>query len=109
MSSFFFQTENESWGGYGVQIEAGEGDRMGCFCQQSSGHRVHSELNMSCSGGADRDLQAGCRQEQREGRTSIRCGVLAPTVRITTTGAKAPLPSPTSLLNRTAPCSSIYF
>lgn len=103
---FFLKQKKRARGGYGVRIEAGEGDRMGCFCQQSSGHRVHSALNMSCSGGADRDLQTGCRQEQREGRRSIRCDVLGPTVRITTTGAKAPLPS---LLNRTAPRSSIYF
>lgn len=103
---FFLKLKKRARGGYGVRIEAGEGDRMGCFCQQSSGHRVHSALNMSCSGGADRDLQTGCRQEQREGRRSIRCDVLGPTVRITMTGAKAPLPS---LLNRTAPRSSIYF
>lgn len=94
---FSLKQKKRARGGYGVRIEAGEGDRMGCFCQQSSGHRVHSALNMSCSGGADRDLQTGCRQEQREGRRSIRCDVLGP---ITMTGAKAPLPS---LLNRTAP------
>lgn len=50
--------------------------------------------------------QVAGRSREREGRRSIRCDVLGPTVRITMTGAKAPLPS---LLNRTAPCSSIYF
>lgn len=43
---------------------------MGCFCQRSSGHRVHPELNMSCSGGADGALQTGCRSGERGGEAS---------------------------------------
>lgn len=61
-------SSNWGWGGW----------QNGMFCQWSSGRRVHFELNMSCSGGADRDLQTGCRSRRR--RRSIRWVVLGPTV-----------------------------
>lgn len=84
------------------------GRQNGMFCQWSLGHRVHFELNMSCSGGADRDLQTGCRSRKRGGEASdVSCWVRLYALWLSLTGgAKAPVPS---LLNRTAPCSPIYF
>lgn len=81
-------SSNWSWGGR----------QNGMFCQWSSGHRVHFELNMSCSGGADRDLQTGCRSRKRR-RRSIRCVMLGPTVCTLThddrrTGTRPLLPEP---------------
>lgn len=86
------QTVKRSGGGWVEVMEFELRRQNGMFCQWSSGHWVHFELNMSCSGGADRDLQTGCRSRQREEASNVRCrvGLYAPW--LTMTGAEAPLP-----------------
>lgn len=77
------RSSNRGWGGR----------QNGMFCQWSSGRQVHFELNMSCSGGADSDLQTGRRSRKWR---SIRWVVLGPTMHSDSVRKEQRHPSPPS-------------
>lgn len=103
----FFYRKRKRGGGYGVRREAGEGDRVRCFCQQNWGQWVHCALKTSSS----------CKQvawsRNSEGR-GIRFDVLDRTVCFLThrnRTAQPPPPHPPVSLSWTGllPCSSTDF